>query len=640
MASYLSTGLSVLSSQPTTGLFGTKVFLRVSSQYDLFTMASPMPYFFLQFGSEKSPMQDIARESQDGFTYTGSADAPQFHMTRCSDVNVPLSLVVEGPSGEELARGGAGSFEYLDASDDVTRQGTKPPEQKTEGTVSHVDQPSPTDAKPDALSSNTYGYAPNAAAAGTTSTAYDGAFSQTTPNMITTYRSSSFTSPPYHHHRRGVPLWNNYGPPTLGSTPGSLVGGSRPSLAPIPTMPSSPRIGRGTMPQLIRTSTISTSASAGMGGGYLPQMYSPKAVLDIKGDLSAMAENWTQEEWDNRRRIVVFRRTQSGATLTARFRAVSVNERPPNSVCISCIWWAERGECFVTSVDTIYLLEQLVAAPNRFTVEEKNRIRRNLEGFHPKTVSKGKRDSEDFFKLIMGFGNPKPRNIEKDVKVFAWKDLASSLRKIIGKYSANPHAASSHMATPVSSAPYATLSLPTPPGHHGYSSQQSLPSTQPDHHHHNPHSHYSMPSTQHDSIPSPRSLTGSHNGGSTWSYPATTPGYSSAITRTLSPSVRIPSPQSSHHPPPMRINTNPLPAVTTLDTRAPSTYGSGLHTPSSHHPSAVTPPRWDLPSTSYDTYPSLASLSGHGHGHGHGHHAPSHHVYPAPTAYADGVSRA
>jgi hypothetical protein len=83
-------------------------------------------------------------------------------------------------------------------------------------------------------------------------------------------------------------------------------------------------------------------------------------------------------------------------------------------------------------VDTIYLLEQLVAA--RFTVEEKNRIRRNLEGFRPLTVSKAKPDSEEFFKLIMGFPSPKPRNIEKDVKVFPWKILVHALKKIIGKY--------------------------------------------------------------------------------------------------------------------------------------------------------------------------------------------------------------
>ena len=127
-----------------------------------------------------------------------------------------------------------------------------------------------------------------------------------------------------------------------------------------------------------------------------------------------------------------FRRSQSGSTITTTFQAVSPDDRPPNSVCISCIYWEEKNECFVTSVDTIYLLEQLVAA--RFTVEEKNRIRRNLEGFRPLTVSKGKPDSEEFFKVIMAFPAPKPRNIEKDVKVFHWKDLASALKKIIGKY--------------------------------------------------------------------------------------------------------------------------------------------------------------------------------------------------------------
>ena len=107
-------------------------------------------------------------------------------------------------------------------------------------------------------------------------------------------------------------------------------------------------------------------------------------------------------------------------------------DRQPNSICISCIWWESKNEYYVTSVDTIYLLESLVAV--RFTVEEKNRIRRNLEGFRPMTVSKGKSDSEEFFKLIMGFPNPKPRNIEKDVKVFPWKILSHALKKIISKY--------------------------------------------------------------------------------------------------------------------------------------------------------------------------------------------------------------
>ncbi|KNB15401.1 hypothetical protein FOXG_17052 [Fusarium oxysporum f. sp. lycopersici 4287] len=158
-------------------------------------------------------------------------------------------------------------------------------------------------------------------------------------------------------------------------------------------------------PQLVRAST--TTANTGSNTSYHPiSLYSVKAVLKIE--------------------------------VNATCQSVSVNERPTNSICISCIWWAEKGECYVTSVDTIHLLEQLIAAPNRFSVKEKNRIRRNLEGFHSQTVSKAKPDSEGFFKVIMGFPNPKPRNIEKDVKVFPWKILESAIQKIIGKYSVNP----------------------------------------------------------------------------------------------------------------------------------------------------------------------------------------------------------
>lgn len=161
-----------------------------------------------------------------------------------------------------------------------------------------------------------------------------------------------------------------------------------------------------------------------------------KALLKIEGDLQTMADKWTEEEWAVKRRLVQFRRSQAGSIISASFEPVTLEERVPNSICVSCIWWEEKQECYVTSVDTISLLESLVAV--RFTVEEKNRIRRNLEGFRPATVSKTKPDSEEFFKLIMGFPNPKPRNIEKDVKVFPWRILATALKKIIGKYVSHP----------------------------------------------------------------------------------------------------------------------------------------------------------------------------------------------------------
>jgi hypothetical protein len=146
--------------------------------------------------------------------------------------------------------------------------------------------------------------------------------------------------------------------------------------------------------------------------------------VGISGPVSADGSRST-EEWSARRRLVQFWRKQEGTKITAAFGPIPQSEYSShqNSIIISCIFREDNNCCYVTSVDAIYLLEALVG--NRFTVEEKNRIRRNLEGFRPITVSKTKQGSEEFFKLIMGFPNPKPRNIEKDVK---------ALRKIIGKY--------------------------------------------------------------------------------------------------------------------------------------------------------------------------------------------------------------
>jgi hypothetical protein len=190
-------------------------------------------------------------------------------------------------------------------------------------------------------------------------------------------------------------------------------------------------------PVLVRATTLPQSAAAPSGQPFNPYlMYPTKAVLKIDGDLDTMIENWTQDERDAQRRLVEFKRSQSGSTITTSFAPITLETRQQRSICVSCIYWEEKDECFITSVDTIYLLEQLVNV--RFTVEEKNRIRRNLEGFRPLTVSKAKSDSEDFFKVIMGFPNPKPRNIEKDVKVFPWKILAHALKKIISKYVGSP----------------------------------------------------------------------------------------------------------------------------------------------------------------------------------------------------------
>ena len=221
----------------------------------------------------------------------------------------------------------------------------------------------------------------------------------------------------------------------------SVVGrsGPNPRMAVPPQHPrsqGSASSASGTNPPLIRTSILQPQQSSFRTPGFNPYTIYPsaKAKLEIQGDLMHMANraNWTEEEKKVQRRLVEFSRRQEDSVIHASFKSVSLEERTQGANCVSCIFWEERGECFVTSVDTIQLLEGLVGV--RFTVEEKNRIRRNLEGFKPLTVSKQKEDSESFFRLIMGFPNPKPRNIEKDVKVFPWSILSNALRKIIGKY--------------------------------------------------------------------------------------------------------------------------------------------------------------------------------------------------------------
>jgi hypothetical protein len=326
--------------------------------------------------------------------------------------------------------------------------------------------------------------------------------------------------------------------------------GSRPSLTPLHAPHGS------ATPQLIRTSTLTQPA----GGFPSYGVWQEKATLKINGDLSSMAENWTQEEWENKRRLVLFRKQQTGSVLTVSFKPVSASERPPHSICISCIWWEEKQACYVTSVDTIHLLEQLLAAPNRFGVDEKNRIRRNLEGFRPATVSKARAESEEFFKVIMGFGNPKPRNIEKDVKVFQWKDLSGALYKIISKYSASTTTTtttslmtpnnSPHVATTVGLGNY--LALPPTPV-----STTSSAATDP------------SAASGYAGTTSPRTLTGSS---STWpAYGATTKTMSPPHKTTTSPTL----PGSG-----LRLSTT-LPGV--YDHRVP-THGLpspyGLPTPS------------------------------------------------------------
>ncbi|EJF57733.1 hypothetical protein DICSQDRAFT_140019 [Dichomitus squalens LYAD-421 SS1] len=167
--------------------------------------------------------------------------------------------------------------------------------------------------------------------------------------------------------------------------------------------------------------------------------------LEMPTDPMSDIEEWDEEERRIGRRLVRFTRIQDGCTLHVTCEAIRPSDYTDGDTVVSCIYRPSEAvvpgellasQCCITSVDIIFLLECLVG--DIFNIEEKNRIRRNLEGFRPKTVSKNKVGSEEFFQKIMDFPAPKPRNIEKDVKVFDWAVLPQALEKIISKYTLYP----------------------------------------------------------------------------------------------------------------------------------------------------------------------------------------------------------
>ncbi|CAL1707999.1 unnamed protein product [Somion occarium] len=160
---------------------------------------------------------------------------------------------------------------------------------------------------------------------------------------------------------------------------------------------------------------------------------SQRVILDVGSPVETMAVDWTDEEVKVGRRLIRFYSQQNGTKLTVTCDHIKQDDYHEGDAVVSCIYRKDTNSCYVTSVDIICLLESLTN--ESFEIEEKNRIRRNLEGFRPKTVSKNRSGSEDFFQQIMDFPAPKPRNIEKDVKVFDWNVLPQALDKIISKYS-------------------------------------------------------------------------------------------------------------------------------------------------------------------------------------------------------------
>ena len=159
-----------------------------------------------------------------------------------------------------------------------------------------------------------------------------------------------------------------------------------------------------------------------------------KVLLDYETDLAGLGKNLSIEEKRRRRRLIKFYCERTGNTIHISSTPISEDHYKDESqspgVIISCIWREDVRETCFTSCDLIRLLEYLVQ--DRFHADERSRVRRNVEHLRPVTVSKTRMSR--LFSTIMNLPSPKPRNIEKDVKIFKWDRLADTLNSAISKY--------------------------------------------------------------------------------------------------------------------------------------------------------------------------------------------------------------
>ncbi|KAL6022966.1 hypothetical protein ACNR90_003042 [Candidozyma auris] len=199
-------------------------------------------------------------------------------------------------------------------------------------------------------------------------------------------------------------------------------------------MNSPTRCGSSSLPTLVRTSTLPSE--------FIRQhieIVNTPIQLDVGREVCEMQSSWCKEEQDEERRLVrliVKRRSYATFAISAEPVAPHSYASDDNSLVISCIRWKEKNICVVTSVDIILVLEHLVG--EHFSIEEKSRVRRNLQFLKPYTVTKSSPECRRLFSSLMSMENPRPRNIEKGLKVFEWSNLFVAVNRVLSKYSANP----------------------------------------------------------------------------------------------------------------------------------------------------------------------------------------------------------
>ena len=154
--------------------------------------------------------------------------------------------------------------------------------------------------------------------------------------------------------------------------------------------------------------------------------------LEFTGAIQTACENWTDEELEVGRRLAKFATVREGSHFILSCELIHQEAYNPEDVVISCIYYKRTEEYYVTSVDILYLFENV--ADEALGTSEKTRLRRNIQSFLPTRVEKADREYGELYTQIMKFAPPKPRTIEKKIKVFRWVLLKDILSKIASKY--------------------------------------------------------------------------------------------------------------------------------------------------------------------------------------------------------------
>ncbi|KAL9036607.1 MAG: hypothetical protein Q9180_004209 [Flavoplaca navasiana] len=432
---------------PEEGRERTRVIIHIRSNHPLVDAA--IARASLSFAGRNCLAQFISLGFSSGYLYAVTSEVPIFAATGSSSPHVFMCVHLQNESGASVYSMDVGYFRYTSQNEaGLASTSTMSKEQVSDASATGslianqaVNQQLPRSYSsghvPVATNPYTYRIRPHNQDCSPRYSPYD--LRQTSFRRRSSTLSSETTNSSLPCTPRDLGWSSNYTAINCleRKTASSLTPSPRFSYIPKTTIVSSPTLIRIT--QLVKVvkvkqglGLITPSGDGSLGSHSENQIY-PTARLDIDGQLQSMTENWTLQESMNKRRLVEFRRSQTGGVVSTSFTPVETCARKRST--ISCILWERKKgqrQYVITSVDIIHLLEFLIDCQT--DTDEKNRIRRNVERFDARTTYKDDSETGGLFNVIMGLPEPKPRRIAKPVKVFPWISLATAVAKVIEKF--------------------------------------------------------------------------------------------------------------------------------------------------------------------------------------------------------------